>query len=767
MGVYLSTMNEQLFNLLYDYDFFLRTRIQVSMMIMVTFCFLKFIQHFFEKYKKSRFFSRFTPVLLSMFAFLFNDINNFVFIPFGIMQASLSIVLFIAYGYILWILVKLMHDEEGSSEYILVLAVSLFSYWLIIIFKMLFEMETGYMPAVLILLLLIGTAMMMSYRLESDHQRAKMLAKELVVYDKMRDNFLKVTSHEMRTPLHVIINLAKFMLEGKKGALNVAQTEDLLYIYSESQRLGRLVDDMLDASTIEKGEVNLKKEPVDAYLLAESLIKEAGLLIPEEKNLTISNQIRKNFPAIDADRDRLKQIIYNLLHNAIKFTLSGRIVLSASTEGSMARIELADTGIGIGKKDQERIFDSHYKGNENDDDPGLGIGLSIVKRLVNIQGGSVDVVSSGKGSTFSFTLPLYEGESGVRRLEATSFSGPVKGENSIGAGPFTVLIVDDEVSNQKVLLDMLLSMGQRTLLADTGKEALRIIDNEKVDLVILDIMLPDMSGDLVCEKIRDNYSMAELPILILTASGRISDLMKSFKYGANDFQSKPADGDELISRIRSLLLMKSSFEDGLNKEFQYFYNQLSPHFLYNTLNTIVGLCCSDQQNAKKALLNLATYLRKKMNYYRQNSIVSLDSELELVTAYLEIEKMRYGHRLTIKWDVKDDIKAVIPSLTIQPVVENSIRHGLKECDHINISLSVKRIKKGLIAIKIEDDGPGIEIEKQKELLEGHSERFGLKNVIKRMGMLHNAKFELESEPGKGTCIHITVPEEPYENSFDR
>lgn len=769
MGIYLSAMNEQVLNSLYNYDFFLRMRIQIAAMIMVTFCFLKFVRHFFERYRNSRFIACFTPLVLSMLVFLFNGTNNIVFIPVGAVQAVLSVVLMIAYVYILGILIKSIHKEEDSLEYILVLATSLFSYWVVIILKMLFEMETGYIPAALILFLLVGTAMMMSHRLESDHRRAKMLAEELVVYDRMRDNFLQVTSHEMRTPLHVIINLAKFMLEGKKGALNAAQTEGLFYMRHESQRLGRLVDDMLDASTIEKGEIDLKKGPVDACLLAESLIKEMRLLIPRDKDLTVLNQIKKDFPSISADQDRFKQIIYNLLHNAVKFTDSGSIVLTASIEGHMAKFRVSDTGSGIGPKDLERIFDSHYRGSGQErNDPGLGIGLSVVKHLVNIQGGTIDVVSSvGKGSTFSFTLPLYKAED-TTNSETVSIENPVKNELGIEGGPYTVLIVDDEISNQKVLLDLVSNMGQRAILADTGKEALDLIDKNRIDLAVLDIMLPDMSGDTVCEKIRNNYSMAELPILILTASGRVSNLMKSFKYGANDFLKKPADGNELISRMRSQLLIKASFEEGLNREFQYFYNQISPHFLYNTLNTIVGLCCSDQEKAKKALLNLATYLRKKMDYYRQNSLVDLDSELELVTAYLEIERMRYGDRLSINWDVEDNIKAMIPSLTLQPIVENSIRHGLIGRDHICISLSARRrIKEGLVAIDIGDDGPGMEIEKQKELLNCHSERLGLKNVIKRINILHNSKFELKSTPGKGTLIQITVPEAAfYENNFD-
>ncbi len=199
----------------------------------------------------------------------------------------------------------------------------------------------------------------------------------------------------------------------------------------------------------------------------------------------------------------------------------------------------------------------------------------------------------------------------------------------------------------------------------------------------------------------------------------------------------------------------------INKEFQYFYSQISPHFLYNTLNTIIGLSYNDNDKVKirKALNNLAVYLRGKLDTHQGNEFVSLDSELELVTAYLEIEEMRFNDRFKVIYDIQDGLDIMIPLLTLQPIVENAIHHGLsKKLDSGELKITAKRNIDGFVSIIISDNGLGITIEKQMELLNKKTERVGFKNVMQKINMIKGASLSLKSDIGEGTIIEITIPE---------
>lgn len=774
MGLYFSTMNEQHLALVFDYNFMSRTRIQVFSMIMVTVCFLQFTHHFFRQYSNKRIMNKIVGGMLLMLILLINNPEKSLSIPLPITQLILLFGLLVSYIYIFRVLLKAIYYKADSLEYIIVITTSLFCYWFILAAKIFFEINLGYIPVFLIFLMLIGTGLLMGHRLQLDYQEANILSERLITYDKLKDEFLAKTSHELRTPLHVILNLTKLLLEGENGTLSSKQQENLFYVYQEGKRLARLVGDLLDADQIKKGELKLRFRPIDSYSIVEGIIKEMNCLILDNKPVILENQISKNLPALKADPDRFRQIIYNLVHNAIKYTESGKIVISTELHNEKVKFKITDTGIGIEEKHCKEIFNTFYQVYEKGNlQQGLGLGLSIVKDLVEYHGGEIYVESTYKrGSSFIFFLPLYDEEIEVEKEfvwnqdnifninDFKEIKQNLKEEKIIDNFKNSILIVDDEYLNQKILADALSQLEFNIFLAENGSQALDILKKNKIDLIILDYSLPDMMGDQICKIIRKDYTMVELPILILTAIGRTADLMNIFEYGANDYQKKPIDVEKLIPRIQSLLLMKKSVEEGLKKEFQYFYSQISPHFLYNTLNTIIGLSYTDNEKTRKALYNLAIYFRGKLDLYRQKSLISLEAELELVAAYLEIEQMRYEEKLVVLYDIDEGVKAMIPPLTIQPLVENSVRHGI-ENDFGKIKIIVKKGSKGYVNIIIEDNGRGITIEKQEELLNGSSRGIGFMNVIKKLKMLNGASLDLDSSIGQGTKIIITIPEVRY------
>jgi two-component system sensor histidine kinase ChiS len=786
MAVYLSTMNEQLLNLLFDCDLAIRIKIQVTAMLLTSIGLLGFAHNFFPKYSNRKIVRLLTSICLTMLMLLFIDAGKLSPLLANSLQLCIILGYTVCYIKVLFIMVRAIIHKADSFGYILVITGSLIFYWILIAAKIIFEIYLGDIQAILILFMVIGAAALIMHRLNLDYINANALSEKLITYDRQKDEFLAKVSHELKTPLYIMTGLTRNLVEGRKGALNPKQQENLLFIYQEGQRLISLVVDMLNASQIKEGKVSLRVYPMNLHTIVDNILKEMQIIIPEDKSIILKNSISKDFPTIKGDADKFRQIIYNLVHNAIKFTKEGEVEISAIITDKKVKVKVRDTGIGIEEKNYDEIFNIFYQknnGSNENNDPrlrqDLGLGLAIVKQLVEIQGGKISVESVyQKGTTFTFTLPSYEED-----IEGNSQKEPVENmkirsdttkiisnefitEKKDKIGLPKILLVDDELLNQKLIIDILEDLKWDIILADNGAKALDIVDTTKIDLIILDFMLPDISGDRVCKKIREKFSMTELPILILTASESTIDLMKGFEYGANDFQRKPIEPEELVSRINSLLLMKNAAAEGLEREFKYLYTQISPHFLYNTINTIIGLSYKDTEKTRKALNNLAIYFRGKLDVHREKGLVPLENELDLVRAYLEIEEMRYEDKIKIILDIEANLKVMIPPLTIQPIVENAIKHGIKsKKDKGVVRITAKKGKDEYINIIIEDNGVGMDLTKQAELMKGYSEQIGFKNVMEKIQQMNDGKIILESVEGVGTKVSIIIPKgKAYESN---
>ena len=391
--------------------------------------------------------------------------------------------------------------------------------------------------------------------------------------DKMKDQFLANTSHELRTPLNGIIGLAESLSEGVAGQLPAKAVYNLNMIKSSGRRLANLVNDILDFSKLRNEELLLQMEPVDLCTVIELVLALSRPLL-NDKKLELINEIPDDLPLADADEDRLQQILHNLLGNAIKFTRRGSVKISAVAHSDHIAVTVTDTGVGIPKDQFESIFKSFAQGDGSTarEFGGTGLGLSVTRQLVELHGGKITVSSEvGQGSAFTFTLPVSNtsredfvpGTSSRRSEEAlrgvelqaeeagTAVVAPPLAKDSVRAN---ILVVDDEPVNRQVLENHLTIAGYGVVQASDGPEALEIMEGEeRFNLILLDIMMPRMSGYEVCRKLREKYSTSDLPIVMLTAKNRISDLVDGFKAGANDYVTKPFSKDELMSRVNTHL----------------------------------------------------------------------------------------------------------------------------------------------------------------------------------------------------------------------
>lgn len=431
---------------------------------------------------------------------------------------------------------------------------------------------------------------------EIERQRKELAQERLVTerlrqLDKMKDEFLANTSHELRTPLHGIIGIAESLLEGAAGDQPPLARQNLALIVSSGKRLTNLVNDILDFAKIKARSLEIQHKPVSLNVVADVVLAMSQVFLTG-KTLTLNNQISEHLPPVRGDEDRLQQIFYNLIGNAIKFTETGTITLSARIISEPAElpqghaaaqtltfplvaISVTDTGIGIPPEKHAAIFQSFEQidGSSTRKYGGTGLGLAVTKQLVELHNGVIWVASTpGQGSTFTFTLPISDElparveaspfylhptvalplqETAERNQETMPSSFSVQSE-----GEFTILIVDDEIINQQVLVNHLRSANYRVVQAMNGMEALQVLERgTRVDLILLDIMMPQMSGYEVARRVRKTFQASELqlPIIMLTAKNQVSDLVEGFSVGANDYLTKPISKQELLARIKTHL----------------------------------------------------------------------------------------------------------------------------------------------------------------------------------------------------------------------
>ncbi|MCP3873544.1 MAG: SpoIIE family protein phosphatase [Desulfobacteraceae bacterium] len=380
--------------------------------------------------------------------------------------------------------------------------------------------------------------------------------------DKLKDEFLANTSHELRTPLNGIIGIADSLLDGAAGKITGLVRENLSMMVNSGKRLANLVNDILDFSKLKNEDLQLQLRPVDLRELTDMVITLSKPMVTG-KEVVLRNVIPQEMPTLHADENRLQQILYNLIGNAIKFTEQGSVEVSARVEGDKAEISVIDTGIGIPENKIDMIFHSFVQadGSTQRIYGGTGLGLTVSKNLVELHGGVLNVQSSvGEGSTFTFTMPV-SGEEAQNtdvktRLTNISFSHEHEDEQDepvcIGKEKFEVLVVEDDPVNRKVLHNHLASVGFVSHMAEDGVKALEMLETLMPDIILMDLMMPRMNGLEACQQIKKNTRLKHIPVIMLTAKNQLGDLVDAFTLGANDYMTKPFSKKELLVRIQNL-----------------------------------------------------------------------------------------------------------------------------------------------------------------------------------------------------------------------
>ncbi len=628
----------------------------------------------------------------------------------------------------------------------------------------------GEFSALGFLVFLFLYAIILARRYSEAFAEVKTLSEKLIEFDKLKDQFLANTSHEIRTPLNAMINIADGIARGAHGKVNQEQKASLAMITSSGKRLANLINDIQDYSKLKYFNLKMNFEAVNLKRTVDSVVGSLISLKPAEVQIFVD--IPDDFPYIYADENRLLQILYNLVGNSLKFTKTGYIKISAASTGEYAEICVEDTGLGIPEDKLEEIFDSFHQLEDSLTRRvgGTGLGLSLTKYLVEAHGGKIWVESNlGGGSKFHFSIPLYTGAS--RKIERedktteTEIAAGLYRDDYLqifpyryeGDGPH-IILVDDNRSNL-LSLAAILKLENYSITAVTSSEEFfeQFKGNSDVSLVILDVMLPGLSGYDICREIRKTFSLSEMPILILTARTATNDIVMGMEAGANDYLAKPFDSNELLARVKTLIQLKQSVERSISSELAFLQSQIKPHFIYNVLNTVVSISRYDVEQARKLLIDFGNYLRHSFDFRGISQYVPLKKEIELVRSYLDIEKVQFEERLEVNFVTCDDFEVKVPILILQPLVENAVVHGvLAKREGGRIDVSIEKEEKRL-KFSVKDNGVGMEPEKLKKVLNRKGSGIGLQNIDNRLKKLYGKGLQINSIPGVGTEVVWYIP----------
>ena len=377
--------------------------------------------------------------------------------------------------------------------------------------------------------------------------------------NRLKDEFLATISHELRNPLNAILGWAHMMRLGTLTPANMERAVDTIYRNAKSQ--SQLVSDLLDVSRIISGKLRLDVRTVDLLYIVNAAL-DSIRPAADAKSIRLQTMLDPATGPISGDADRLQQIVWNLLTNAVKFTpKGGRIQVKVQRVDSHVEIVVSDSGVGISKDFLPYVFDRFRQADASTTriHGGLGLGLSIVHQLVDLHGGTVAVRSEGEGTgaTFTISLPFVgvnSNQAEIEPIHPTQSDAVITFDGLPSLQGLKVLVVDDEVDTRELIREVLRECGSEVIACASVAEALAALEEHKPDVLISDLGMPDEDGYALIAKIRElpPERGGEIPAAALTAYARAEDRMRVLRSGFQFHLPKPVDSAELVTVVASL-----------------------------------------------------------------------------------------------------------------------------------------------------------------------------------------------------------------------
>ena len=577
-------------------------------------------------------------------------------------------------------------------------------------------------------------------RLMNRTEESESLTTNLQKANDAKDDFLKVTTQDMQQPLHDAVHLIKSIKrendqEKKSEQLYLAEQlmENMVYLLRDLHDYTRI---RFDDYAIQLGSTNLRMVMLHVIQLMQLTFAKKKIHVNEH----ISDQLY-----VWADEQRLTQVLIRIMAE-ISHDASGDSVTieSRQFEGNVI-IQMTTN-----RKSKLASIDLQQSP-----------GLIMTEELIGQMNGKISIEHLDDGIRFTLTLALSEIKKTI-----PAFEDPHLLQSDMlveDREQQTILIVEDDVMHAEIIKGML-SDSYKIRIAYTAQEALNYYNNHPyIAMVIIDDVIPGKMNSIeLLQHFRKQTSLMELPILMMTSSEYPSHIEMIFSGGANDYLIKPFSKETLMARLNAVEQTKLSMLKAIEYEMAFLQTQIKPHFLYNALSSIISFCYTDGERAAHLLSMLSSFLRYIFETSRDGQFSTLQKELEIIEAYVEIEKARFGERLTFSYEIDPLIvteNIQIPNLLLQPLVENSIRHGLFEKEgpgHVQVNISIDESN---LSIQVTDNGIGMSAMQCAQLMGEMTTNIGIgfTNVRRRVHDLTQGQLEISSLLGEGTTIHIMMP----------
>lgn len=549
-----------------------------------------------------------------------------------------------------------------------------------------------------------------------------------------KDAFVEVTTKELEQPIVHALNVVK--------SLHIQQRmAEHSFLEKQLERLLYLVNDLKDFTRIRFQDFHIEIEPVNLYMVVQYVLSMHEKAI-QKSNIKLDIQIA-SFVEVYANEQKLKQILYRAVDTMIIQAANGTMSIQITQHNSEVQLVMEGKG-------QHKITPTIT------DETGQSIGQTIMEQM----GGQYDVAYVTNCIRFRITMRLYQPIVGQLIEIMTTVQADL---TSATEDLPKLFIVDDDVMHAEAM-QSLLQTKYAVQVAHSAEEALQLMHIVKPDFMLIDEMMPKVDGLTLTKQIRANYRYIELPIIMLVNDEHPTNIELVLQSGANDYIRKPVLKETLVARLSAIEVTKIAMKKAVEKELAFLQVQIKPHFLYNALSSIIYLCYTDGEKAGHLLSMLSTYLRYVFESSKEGYHATLRQELDIIQAYVEIEQVRFDGRLFFDCDVDETIQTddiIVPSLLIQPLVENAIRHGIfeKEGDG-RVTLRIQK-QDELLIVQVIDDGIGMGVAQQQKLLQQRAtveDGIGFSNVLHRVNKMDGAILAIQSEVGEGTTIMLTIPE---------
>lgn len=542
-------------------------------------------------------------------------------------------------------------------------------------------------------------------RLKADLRLEHLNFEKAKEVDRIKTSFFTNISHEFRTPLTLISGPVQELME--KYADDPRTQAKLKQIKRNSELLLRLINQLLDLARLEAGTLKLENSEGDIYTFVRSIARSFESFA-QQKDISLFVEAPGIVHSITFDKNKVETIIINLVNNAIKFTPSGGSVrINALAEESKLRLSIKDTGIGIPKENQEKIFERFHQVSEAHKEVGTGVGLSLVRELVALMGGSIEVVSSeGEGSEFKVIIPIQNaladltksveesqqfvseptsnGSEGKKYEDANVRNGAPTGSVSVPQ----ILVIEDNVDVREFIIDCLGSEFS-FIEAENGAVGLEKAKSETPDMIISDVMMPIMDGIRMTEKIKTDIRTSHIPLIMLTAKSTEDSKLLGLRTGADDYLTKPFNKNELLLKVRNAIVRQAKLREKLRVEVMSVAPQVEvlsqdERFLKNVREKILNRLSDEQLGVESLAEDVAlsrSQLQRKLKALTGMSVSELIRKLRLQRAAQLIEQ-NWGPVTQVAYEVgianlsyfakifKDEF-GVLPSVYAGKVVRHS------------------------------------------------------------------------------------------------